>query len=699
MSSDLNPTYHSSATSVNNSVDSIDGSTDGSDSVGNANNASKSTSRLQRFAERLLALPRPVKKGILISADFVMAGVCLYFALALRFGYMDNHISPIALALYALMPIIGLYAIGFYKGVARVFFDTVMRSVLQMLVVLIIIYEAILYFEWMPRIPRSVPIFYLFLFFMWLWNSRLTIRELLTRWQGHLPQRRSKRADYDNVVIYGAGSAGRELFEGLGDSHKYNVVAFIDDNPHLTGGYILGKRVYAAHELINIVDKLDIAQIFLAMPSISRAHKRQIIDKLADISIKIKELPSLHELADDKVTVSHMRKIDILDVLDRQTVEPDERLLQKNITNKCVLVTGAGGSIGSELCRQIIKNKPKCLVLYELSEFALYSIHQELLAKQANNPIYQHIEIVAVIGNVTNEANLIRLFSLHQIQTVYHAAAYKHVPIVEHNPFEGVINNSKGTYHCARAAIQAQVETFVLISTDKAVRPTNVMGASKRLAELVCQGLSKTNSQTNSQTRISMVRFGNVLGSSGSVVPLFTKQIEKGQAITVTHPDVTRYFMTIPEAANLVIQAGAMAAGGEVFVLNMGAPVKIVDLARRMIHLSGNEPKDANYPDGDIEIVFTGLRPGEKLYEELIIGEDNVEDTSHPLIMQAMEHSFPLTDIEQTLSELTKKAQQHDVDWLKQRFKHFVAGYQEGTPITVSEKSKQHTITAIKKVG
>ena len=369
-----------------------------------------------------------------------------------------------------------------------------------------------------------------------------------------------------------------------------------------------------------------------------------------------------------------MRKVDILDVLDRQTVEPDSKLLQMNIKDKCVLVTGAGGSIGSELCRQVIKNKPKCLVLYELSEFALYSIHQELSIKQANTPAYQDIRIFAVIGNVTNESNLLRILNLHNIQTVYHAAAYKHVPMVEHNPFEGVINNTKGTYHCARAAIEANVETFVLISTDKAVRPTNVMGASKRLAELVCQALS----QTDSQTCISMVRFGNVLGSSGSVVPLFTKQIEQGKPITVTHPDVTRYFMTIPEAANLVIQAGAMASGGEVFVLNMGDPVKIVDLAQRMIHLSGFDIKDAAHPEGDIEVIFTGLRAGEKLYEELIIGEDNVESTDHPLIMQAIEHSFPLDELESVLFELTEKQKQFDVPWLKQQFKRYVDGYKEG---------------------
>ncbi len=631
----------------------------------------------QRMAEYLLSLSRTTKRSILLLADFVMSAACLYLAIAARYGYMGNHISPLRLVLYALIPVVGLYVIGFYKGVARSFFDAMMGRVLQLFFVLIIVAQTILYLKLLPGVPRAVPILYLFLLFIWLWNSRLTIRELLARWQGQR-QQRGNADDCDNVLIYGAGEAGKELLEGLKNSHKYNVVAFVDDDSQLTGAYIMGKRIYSAQQLVELVSELTIAQVFLAMPSINRAHKREIIDKLSGISIKIKELPSLEEIADEKVTVSSMRKVDILDVLDRQTVEPVASLLQMNIKDKCVLVTGAGGSIGSELCRQIMKNKPKVLVLYELSEFALYSIHQELLAKQASKAGYADIEVLAIIGNVTNQDKLLQIFKRYHIQTVYHAAAYKHVPIVEHNPFEGAINNSKGTYHCARAAIDAHVETFVLISTDKAVRPTNVMGATKRLAELACQGLSQDSN--NQHTCISMVRFGNVLGSSGSVVPVFTKQIEKGQPITVTHPDVTRYFMTIPEAANLVIQAGAMAKGGEVFVLDMGAPVKIVDLAHRMIQLSGFEVKDEKNPDGEIEVVFTGLRPGEKLYEELIIGEDNVRDTEHPLIMQAMESSFPLADIEETLNQLAHKAHLYDVNWLKQRFKHFVVGYQDGTP-------------------
>ncbi|WP_201546556.1 nucleoside-diphosphate sugar epimerase/dehydratase [Psychrobacter immobilis] len=636
-------------------------------------NAIISTGLAERSAKFLLSLPRSIKRSILMLADFIMSAVCLFFAIAARYGYIDHHVSSLVISLSALIPVLCLYAIGFYNGVARGFFDAMMGSVLQLFFVLIIIAQTILYFKLLPDVPRAVPILYLFLFFIWLWNSRLTIREFLTRLQGKSQQSAKNEDGYENIVIYGAGEAGRDLLEGLRNSHKYNVVAYIDDDQQLTGAYLLGKKIYPADELVSLVEELDIAQVFLAIPSISRAQKRKIIDKLSGIAIKIKELPSLEEIADEKVTVSSMRKVDILDVLDRQTVEPDAKLLQMNIKGKCVLVTGAGGSIGSELCRQVIKNQPKCLVLYELSEFALYSIHQELTIKQANTPAYQDIKIFAVIGNVTNESNLLRILNLHNIQTVYHAAAYKHVPMVENNPFEGVINNTKGTYHCARAAIQANVETFVLISTDKAVRPTNVMGASKRLAELVCQALS----QTDSQTCISMVRFGNVLGSSGSVVPLFTKQIEQGKPITVTHPDVTRYFMTIPEAANLVIQAGAMASGGEVFVLDMGEPVKIVDLAQRMVNLSGFDIKDAAHPEGDIEVIFTGLRAGEKLYEELIIGEDNVESTDHPLIMQAMEHSFSLDELESVLFELTEKQKQFDVPWLKRQFVYYVEGYKE----------------------
>ncbi|WP_201545928.1 nucleoside-diphosphate sugar epimerase/dehydratase [Psychrobacter sp. H7-1] len=631
---------------------------------------------MSRIAEALLSLPRPIKQAVLLVGDYLISIVCLFLALSLRQGVLDVNANSLLVALYALIPIFGLYVVGFYRGVTRIFFDTDMRRVLKLFVIILIVFTVVYLFDFITSIPRSVPLLYLFMLFIWLWGSRLFLRDLLLRLQGKpvYQDLHKSSIERDNVLIYGAGSSGTALLEALQDSPRYQVAAFIDDDGRLTGGHILNKKIYPATQIESLVEKLNIAQVFLAMPSVNRQRRREIINDLTNLSVKIKELPSLQDIAEGKVTVSTMRRVDILDVLDRQTVNPDPILLAKNITGKNVLVTGAGGSIGSELCRQIIKNKPKCLVLYELSEYALYAIHQDLLAWQAANPVNSDnptTQIIALLGNVNNQQKLNMVFTKHAINTVYHAAAYKHVPIVEYNPFEGVINNAKGTYRCVKAAIESNVETFVLISTDKAVRPTNIMGASKRLAELVCQGFSNANPKT----KISMVRFGNVLGSSGSVVPLFTKQIAKGGPITVTHPEVTRYFMTIPEAANLVIQAGAMAEGGEVFVLDMGKPVKIIDLARRMIHLSGYEVKDENNPAGDIEIVFSGLRPGEKLYEELIIGDDNIEATQHSLIMQAREHSFELTDIENTLSELASRAQYHDVDWLKQQFIHYVEGY------------------------
>lgn len=635
---------------------------------------SLSVNKAYYAARVLLSLPRSVKRVILLSLDYLMAVACLYFAMSLRFGTFESHLAPMLLLGYALVPILALNMIGFYQGVSRIFFDAQMRKVLQVFIALSIVVAAAQAIGWTSNLPRSVPVLFLSMMFMSLWLSRLIIREILS--YGQQERRytgKNKTSCYENIIIYGAGTTGKALYEAINYTDCYRVVAFVDDDSWLSGGHLFDKKIYSPEDLTKLISRFDVEQVFLSDPDMSRSRKSEIIDNLCEVSVKIKQLPSLKDIADGKVTINTMRRVDILDVLDRQAVAPDTQLLGQDIAGKNVLVTGAGGSIGSELCRQILQNKPKCLVLFELSEYALYAIHQELLAMHAHLPNNHPIQIVAVIGNVTNENKLKSTFEHHNIHTVYHAAAYKHVPIVEANPFEGVINNAKGTYHCVTAATKANVETFVLISTDKAVRPTNVMGASKRLAELVCQGIS----QTNPRTRISMVRFGNVLGSSGSVVPLFTKQIEKGGPITVTHPEVTRYFMTIPEAANLVIQAGAMARGGEVFVLDMGAPVKIVDLARRMVHLSGYEVKDETHPEGDIDIVFTGLRPGEKLYEELIIGEDNIEKTSHPLIMRAQEHSFPLSDIQRTIQEFDFRAKNEDVRWLKQQFKYFVSGYRD----------------------
>lgn len=618
--------------------------------------------------QNLLALPRPIKQLTLMVGDYIVSCLCLFIALSLRYGVLDVNASPVLVAAYSLVPIVGLYVIGFYQRVTRIFYDNDMRRVLLLFIALLILFAVFYRANMITSIPRLVPIPYLFLLFAWLWTSRITLLDLLGKLQGHHPQ---PNIDSSNVIIYGAGSSGTALYEAIQDSPNYKVVAFVDDDSGLVGARLFGKKIFDPSQLESLINEHAIDQVFLAMPSIDRSRRRQIIDRLTDVSVKIKQLPSLQEIVEGKVTISTMRRVDILDVLDRQTVEPDHTLLQHNIHNKNILVTGAGGSIGSELCRQIIKNQPITLVLYELSEYALYAIHQELLTWQATSPNHKQIKIVALLGSVTNQQKLYDVFTTYNIHTVYHAAAYKHVPIVEHNPFEGAINNANGTYHSVKAAVLANVETFVLISTDKAVRPTNIMGASKRLAELVCQGFS--NQEHN--TTISMVRFGNVLGSSGSVVPLFTKQIAKGGPITVTHPEVTRYFMTIPEAANLVIQAGAMSKGGEVFVLNMGNPVKIVDLAKRMVHLSGYQLKNQDNPNGDIEIVFSGLRPGEKLYEELIIGDDNIQPTHHPLIMQATENCFELTELESMLFELHSRARTHDTQWLKQQLKYYVEGY------------------------
>ena len=647
--------------------DSLDWSRPVIDKVRPTNILAKANPRL----DALLSLPRPIKKAILMGCDYAVSILSLTLALSIRLGILDIYTGPISIAVYSLIPIICLYINGFYDRVTRVFFDTDMRRVLLVFVGLIAIFSIIYLAGVTTNIPRSVPEIYLFILFIWLWSSRIILRRFLCSWANKtiLPPKK----DTSNIIIYGAGSSGTALFEALQGSSQYSVIAFTDDDKGLVGARIFGKKIYHSKHIEDLINKYSIEEVFLAMPLISQSRRRDIINDLTNLSVKIKELPSLQDIVEGKVTVSTMRRVDILDVLDRQTIHPDQNLLSKNIEAKNVLVTGAGGSIGSELCRQIIKNKPKCLVLYELCEYALYVIHQELLSWQTKHSDHSETEIIALLGDVKNQQKLNQVFNSYDINTVYHAAAYKHVPIVEFNPFEGVINNAQGTYHCVKAACESQVETFVLISTDKAVRPTNIMGASKRLAELVCQGFSIQ--QQNPITRISMVRFGNVLGSSGSVVPLFTKQIANGGPLTVTHPEVTRYFMTIPEAANLVIQAGAMAKGGEVFVLDMGEPVKIVDLARRMIHLSGYEVKDEHNPDGDIEIVFNGLRPGEKLYEELIIGDDNIEPTQHSLIMQAREHSFDLDDIEAILAQLDIRAQQQDILWLKQQFSNYVEGY------------------------
>jgi FlaA1/EpsC-like NDP-sugar epimerase len=470
------------------------------------------------------------------------------------------------------------------------------------------------------------------------------------------------------VAIYGAGAAGNQLANALASSSEYHPVVFIDDKKELQGSTVSGIHVYAPDDLPDLVVDKGIAKILMAMPSLTKASQRRILDKLEPLKIKTLVTPPFKSLISGLAQVQDVREIEIEDLLGRDAVEPMHGLMAKCITGKSVMVTGAGGSIGSELCLQILRQRPARLILFEMSEFALYTIEQELNALKKT--LGAELELIPFLGSVLDSAKTLQVMRVYRVDTVYHAAAYKHVPLVEHNPIEGVRNNVFGTLHLARTAIAAGVSHFVLVSSDKAVRPTNVMGATKRLAELILQAFSRTQDKT----RFCMVRFGNVLGSSGSVVPLFRRQIMAGGPVTITHPDITRYFMTITEAAQLVLQAGAIGEGGDVFVLDMGEPVKIVDLAKRMVHLSGLELRSDQTPDGTIQIDFVGLRPGEKLYEELLIS-DNVIGTGHPLIMRAQEAELPWEELQDALARLDAACTQFDHETVRTLLRQIVREY------------------------
>jgi FlaA1/EpsC-like NDP-sugar epimerase len=474
------------------------------------------------------------------------------------------------------------------------------------------------------------------------------------------------------VLVYGAGDAGIQLVSALAHSSEYNPVGFVDDLKELQGNQITGLDVYSIDAIEGIISKFKVDEILIAMPSTSRTKRLDIINALESYPVLVRMLPGVAELAEGKVSIGDLREVSIKDLLGRDTVEANKALLGKNITNKIVVVTGAGGSIGSELCRQIVFLKPKALILYEMSELALYTIEKEL-----SNIGIHSLDIYPILGSVKNKTRLANVFKRFGVDTIYHAAAYKHVPMVEFNNTEGVDNNIFGTLNCAQVAIASGVETFVLISTDKAVRPTNTMGATKRSAELVLQALSAKQSGT----KFTMVRFGNVLGSSGSVIPLFKQQIKDGGPVTVTDANIIRYFMTIPEAVELVIQAGTMGTGGDVFVLDMGKPVRIVDLAKKMVRLSGLEIKDESHPNGDIEIKYTGLRPGEKLYEELLIG-DNVSDTDNPLIMRAQEEMLAWDELEPILNDLQIAITDCDQKKLRELLIQVVPGFKPQCEIT-----------------
>ena len=609
---------------------------------------------------RLLESSRRSKQIGLLIGDLIAIPVLVWVALSLRYEtwsppLFGGEVSYLAISLFA----IGCFIVtGVYHAMVRAFDEQFLKSLL--IGVLGISLGLFGVSAALPGFPQGLPFVIGFLIFLWVWGSRSLIRAWV--------KVSILRAPVTRVVIYGAGVAGRQLLAALKASMEFVPVAFIDDNPKLVGTIVSGLRVFHGNRVREIIRQLAIKEVLIAMPSASRLRRREVIDHLESLSVRVRLLPGMLQLVNGQVSISDTKEVDIADLLGRDRVSPNQALLERGITGKVVLVTGAGGSIGSELCRQIVVARPFRLILWEMSEFALYDIEQELRIKSGD------VDIIPILGSVLYQERLVDVMRRYQVNTVYHAAAYKHVPLVELNPFEGVINNVLGTRRAAEAAIAAGVETFVLISTDKAVRPTNVMGASKRLAELVLQAYAADEASV--KTRFCIVRFGNVLGSSGSVAPLFLKQISVGGPVTVTDPEVTRYFMTIPEAAELVIQAGAMGKGGDVFVLDMGEPVKIVDLARKIIHLSGMSIKDADNPEGDIEIRYTGLRLGEKLYEELLIG-NNIFSTDHPRIMRAMERSLPLSVVLGVLDEIQGSMchSQYNVAWLKHMLLEHVDGY------------------------
>ena len=591
---------------------------------------------------QILTMKRGYKQVIMIVADLMALPLALWSGFALRLSdwWPEQYLQP-ALLLFCLTPILGVYVfmrLGLYRSVVRFMGTQAIWAVIKGVSCLAVALWALAFFFQISPFPRSIPINFALVTLVYVGGSRLLVR-CYYHWA--LKRHMDKKA----VLIYGAGGAGVQLAHALSDGSEYYPVGFIDDDKSLWGVTLKGLSVYAPASLDEVIIDSDVEHILMAVPNVSNKERRLMLEKLTRYSVHVQSIPSMPELLSGQASIEQLREVQIEDLLGRESVPSMQSLLTKCIESKVILVTGAGGSIGSELCRQIIRQRPKQLILYEMSEYHLYQIEQEL--RKIMNAETLNIELVALLGSVSNNARIDRVFKRYSIQTVYHAAAYKHVPIVEHNIIEGVFNNVFGTNVVAEAAANSKAENFILVSTDKAVRPTNIMGATKRFAELILQGLS----EKHDGTVFSIVRFGNVLGSSGSVVPLFRKQIAAGGPVTVTHEEITRYFMTIPEAASLVIQAGSMSKGGDVFVLDMGEPVKIIDLARRMINLSGLEVRGEENPDGDISIECTGLRPAEKLYEELLLGSD-VEVTEHVKIMRANEDSLSVELLSQLLLDM-----------------------------------------------
>ncbi len=630
--------------------------------------------------ESLFNLPTAVRRALLIGGDTLAVLVATWAAFALRLGEVWPDLLRDVAWLFPLSVVVVIptfAVVGLYRPILRYADESLLYTIvlaasagiLLMMAVWVVLGEGL----WL----RSFWLICWLVLVALVGGGRLLLRRFLRR-------RFRPGAARAAVIIYGAGEAGAQLANTLRYSTEFEPVVFVDDNPHLWGSVVCGLKVRAPFKLSRLLAKHEARLILLALPSTPHRRRRDILESLAGLPARVMDLPTLAELTSGARRIDEFREIDVADILGRDSVQPNEALLRARVRDKTVMVTGAGGSIGAELCRQILALRPRRLVLFERSEYALYAIEQELDAMRANmdhsHPLTPDlspargkgsIELIPLLGSVVHRRRLQAAMEQFQVEVVYHAAAYKHVPIVEHNPIEGVQNNVFGTWRAAEAALAAGVETFVLVSTDKAVRPTNVMGVTKRLAELILQGLAGEGGAT----RLCMVRFGNVLDSSGSVVPLFREQIHKGGPVTVTHPEVERYFMTIPEAAQLVIQASALAQGGDVFLLDMGEPVRILDLARRMIQLSGLSVRDDDHPDGDIDIEFTGLRSGEKLREELLIGTDDLP-TEHPMIRRAREQSLPWPAVRDSLERLAAASRNFDYPAVRAILRETVAEYQ-----------------------
>ena len=612
---------------------------------------------------KLLTLDRIYKQLITLFFDVVILTVSLWLSFFLRFGEPFNSYLVDNLWLFIFVPIIAIplfVKLGLYRAVLQYIGIKVISTSFNAITISCFAITFFMYFfldSSSEDLPRSImPIFW-FVSNTFIITSRFLLKGMMYSWDNSVNKRKQ-------TIIYGAGSAGVQLAESLKKSIDYAPVAFIDDDKQKHGTIINFLKISCFNSLKKVIKKHEAKLILIAIPSTSQSRRVEILKKLSKFPLEVKVLPSVDNIINGEVTIESIKKVQVEDILGRDAVVPQEKLLKKNIKAKNVLVTGAGGSIGSELCRQILELSPSKIVLIENSEFNIYSVHQELLKSKKRS------EIIPKLATVTNLQQVNQIIKEHEINTIFHTAAYKHVPMVEMNISEGVYNNVIGTYNVAKAALDNNVENMLLISTDKAVRSTNVMGASKRFSELILQAFS----EEKSNTCFSMVRFGNVLDSAGSVVPLFRGQINEGGPVTVTHRNITRYFMSIPEAVQLVLQAGAMAKGGDVFVLDMGDPIKILDLAYRMIHLSGLKPIDTENPNGDIKIKFTGLRPGEKLYEELLIGDDVIQ-SEHPRIMQAREEKLPLELIIKKVNEISKlRDVQNDIE-IKEILLKNVNGY------------------------